>query len=141
MSKVIKGGCQVLKGQETEDPRRKRQQEMAEAVRGRVGAMAGMAVAALLCIFWPVQAMCLMLLAVVLFIVAMLSLNVPFIARRLHKRWLRYAHREPERAERLRVAADVTAGVIEQVLDLLPGGLADRLSLPDFSKPTDTHER
>ncbi|MEO0370271.1 MAG: hypothetical protein AAF231_02340 [Pseudomonadota bacterium] len=135
VNQVLKDAFPTLKEQPKTDPRREMAQEAVGAVAGRVGLFVGLVVTGAMCVFWPLQAIGLLLLAISMFVVTMLLLNVPFVARRLHKRWARYAQRSPERAERVRVAADATAGVIEQVLDHLPGGLADRLAMPDFSKP------
>ncbi|MEO0773716.1 MAG: hypothetical protein AAFZ04_11095, partial [Pseudomonadota bacterium] len=135
VKKVLKDAFPPLAEQPAPDPRHDKAQKMAQGLKGRAKLFGVLAFGAVLCMIWPLQMMGLALLGVMLFVGFTLLMKVPFLARLLHKAWLRYADRAPERAERLRKGADATAGVIEQVLDVLPGALADRLAMPDFSKP------
>ncbi|MEM6589966.1 MAG: hypothetical protein AAF641_16080 [Pseudomonadota bacterium] len=91
--------------------------------------------AAIICVIWPFQVLMAGILALIFFLASMQLMRVAFFARIFKWVWRRYAARSPERAERIRATADTVASAVEQVLDYLPGALADRLALPDFSKP------
>ncbi len=93
------------------------------------------AVAAVICVIWPLQVLLAGLLALTLFVASMQLMRVAIFARVFRWVWQRIVARSPERAERARRVADTVASAIEQVLDYMPGGMADRLALPDFSKP------
>ncbi|MEO0752074.1 MAG: hypothetical protein AAFY25_09730 [Pseudomonadota bacterium] len=80
-------------------------------------------------LFWMLVMTC-----VLLFAVAGLS-KFPGVATVFATVWRGFARRAPQAAERMRQIADRVAIGVERVLDVLPGSLADRLSLPDFSQP------
>ncbi|MEL6647712.1 MAG: hypothetical protein AAFQ05_08400 [Pseudomonadota bacterium] len=80
-------------------------------------------------LFWMLVTVCLSLIA---FSVVM---RIPGVAWFCGRVWTGFARKAPKRAERARKIADFVAVKVERLLDLLPGSLADRLSLPDFSQP------
>ena len=80
-------------------------------------------------LFWMLLTACLSLIA------AAILMRIPGVAWLFARVWTGFARKAPERAERARKIADFVAVKVERMLDLLPGSLADRLSLPDFSQP------
>lgn len=135
VSQILKDAFPPLSEQEEIEPRGNYVTGAMQKVVSRVAPVAGIVAAAAICFFWPGVLLTVVAMAVVTFVSLTLSLKVPFLARNLHKAWQRYVDRAPERAERVRCAADKSAMVLERILDALPGAMADRLALPDMSKP------
>lgn len=73
--------------------------------------------------------------AVVIVVTAAAMLKAPGLSTLSLWAWRRFADRDPDRAEHVRKVADNAALSVEYMLDRLPGSLADRLALPDFSQP------
>lgn len=89
----------------------------------------------LVVLIWPTLLFWL-LVSIGLFLIAFAALmKLPGAANLFGALWGKFVRRNPTRAERVRKIADRLAMMIERGLDLLPGSLADRLSLPDFSQP------
>lgn len=80
-------------------------------------------------LFWLLVSGCLSLIAI-----ALLT-RVPGVPWLCNRVWAGFVRKAPDWAERARKIADVVAMKVERLLDMLPGSLADRLSLPDFSQP------
>lgn len=80
-------------------------------------------------LFWVLFA------AVVVVLAAAILLKAPVLSSISLWAWNRFADRNPDRAERVRKVADNAALSVEYLLDRLPGSLADKLALPDFSQP------
>ena len=76
-----------------------------------------------------------LIVAVVLLLTAAAMLKLPGLSHLSGWIWRQFVNRSPDRAERVRKWADNAALSFEYVLDRLPGSLADKLSLPDFSQP------
>ncbi|MEL7012239.1 MAG: hypothetical protein AAFO72_03050 [Pseudomonadota bacterium] len=73
--------------------------------------------------------------AVVVVVITLAMLKAPGLSTLSLWAWRRFADRDPDRAEQVRKVADSTALSVEYMLDRLPGSLADRFALPDFSQP------
>lgn len=80
-------------------------------------------------LFWVLLTICVLVLSFAGL------MKLPGVAKLFTAVWSRFVRRNPERAENVRKVADRLALGLERSLDLLPGSLADRLSLPDFSQP------
>lgn len=93
------------------------------------------AVGIVLAIYAPKLLFWMLLGAVVFVLTAAVLLKAPGISTLSFWAWNRFVDRNPDRAERVRKVADSVALSLEYILDRLPGSLADKLALPDFSQP------
>lgn len=125
---VLKQIFPPLQEQEAEEETPRRSYKTLSLCLGAAGFTA-------LFMLWPLHVLGWTLLGVTVLVVTILALKLRFVAWPLGYLWRRYAAKAPERAERIRRMADGVAFQLEKVLDVLPGGLADHLALPDFSQP------
>ncbi|MEM7599408.1 MAG: hypothetical protein AAF382_17070 [Pseudomonadota bacterium] len=111
-------------------------EEQAPTIFERVPPVYVVAVACgIIVLLWPTLLFWMLLTACLSLIAAAILMRIPGVAWLFARVWTGFARKAPERAERARKIADFVAVKVERMLDLLPGSLADRLSLPDFSQP------